>query len=397
MLFKSAYDDMTKSLNNLMARAVSQAKLMGLRSVVPHALFVVTHQALGDEANRLLDESGVEAAAYCMKVFEELKVMPRVTRYEGEISVHEATKQILERAAAAESDGSTESAARAVMVELLRADGILKEADEGDPFAELDGLIGLGSVKEEVHRLVELVKFNQARRAKGLGSESLTHHFIFTGNPGTGKTTVARIIADIYRKLGVLKKGHLVEVDRAKLIAGYIGQSDAKTEAVINEALDGVLFIDEAYSLTAAGRNDYGRQVVEILLKRMDDLRDRLVVIAAGYTREMQEFVAFNPGLESRFTKYIDFPDYSADEMVQIFASMAKAKEYMLSDAAAEQVRRRVGQEVTSGRAAKGNARFVRNLFKETTERMATRVMAGGRASKRDLQLIEAEDVPWIG
>ena len=389
---------MTKGLNNLVARAVSQAKLMGLRSVVPHALFVVTHQALGDEANQLLREAGVDAAAYCQKLFTELTAMPRVTRYEGEIPVHEVTRRILERAAAAESDGSIESAARAVMVELLRADGVLKEtADEGDPFAELEGLIGLGSVKEEVRRLVELVKFNQARQAKGLGSESLTHHFIFTGNPGTGKTTVARIIAGIYKKLGVLKKGHLVEVDRAKLIAGYIGQSDAKTEAVINEALDGVLFIDEAYSLTAAGRNDYGRQVVEILLKRMDDLRDRLVVIVAGYTREMQEFVAFNPGLESRFTKYIDFPDYSADEMVQIFASMAKAKEYVLSDAAVEQVRRRVEQEVASGQAAKGNARFVRNLFKETTERMATRVMAGWRASKRDLQLIEAEDVPWIG
>ena len=389
---------MTASLNNLVARAVSQAKLMGLRSVVPHALFVVTHQALGDEANQLLRESGLDAAAYCQKLFTELTAMPRVKRYDGEIPVHEVTNLILERAAAAESDGSIESAARTVMVELLRADGVLKEtADEGDPFAELEGLIGLGSVKEEVRRLVELVKFNQARQAKGLGSESLTHHFIFTGNPGTGKTTVARIIAGIYKKLGVLKKGHLVEVDRAKLIAGYIGQSDAKTEAVINEALDGVLFIDEAYSLTAAGRNDYGRQVVEILLKRMDDLRDRLVVIAAGYTREMQEFVAFNPGLESRFTKYIDFPDYSADEMVQIFASMAKAKEYVLSDAAVDQVRRRVEQEVASGRAAKGNARFVRNLFKETTERMATRVMAGGRASKRDLQLIEAEDVPWIG
>lgn len=389
---------MTKGLNNLMERAVCQAKLLGLRSVVPHALFVVTHQALGDEANRVLDESGIDAAAYCQKVFAELTAMPRVTQYEGEIPVHEATKQILERTAAVERHGGTMEAARVVMEELLRADGMLKETtDEGDPFAELAGLIGLGSVKEEARRLVELVKFNQARQAKGLGGESLTHHFIFTGNPGTGKTTVARIIAGIYKKLGVLKKGHLVEVDRAKLIAGYIGQSDAKTEAVINEALDGVLFIDEAYSLTAAGRNDYGRQVVEILLKRMDDLRDRLVVIAAGYTKEMQRFVAFNPGLESRFTKYIDFPDYSADEMTQIFASMAKAKEYVLSDAVVEQVRRRVEQEVASGRAAKGNARFVRNLFKETTERMASRVMAEGRASKRDLQLIEVEDVPWIG
>ena len=191
---------MTKALNILLASAVSQAKLLGLQSVVPHALFVVTHQALGDEANRVLREAGVDARAYCLKVFEELKAMPRVTRYEGEIPIHEATRRILEEVAA-ESGGRTVDMARAVLVALLRADGVLKESDGGDPFAELDALIGLDTVKAEVHKLVELVKFTQARQKNGLSCGPLTSHFVFTGNPGTGKTTVARIMAKVFKAL----------------------------------------------------------------------------------------------------------------------------------------------------------------------------------------------------
>lgn len=389
---------MTKALNNLLARSVSQAKLLGLRSVVPHALFVVTHQALGDDANQLLTSMGVDARAYCLKVFDELKSMPRVKRREGEIPVHEATKRILERAEkrALEMDAArTESApCRLVLEELLRADGVLKEPDDGrDPFAELDALIGLDAVKSEVHRLVELVKFNAARQKNGLGSEPLTSHFVFTGNPGTGKTTVARIIAGIYRKLGVLKKGHLVEVDRSKLVAGYIGQSAIQTNAAVDAAMDGVLFIDEAYSLVAGGPNDYGGEVIATLLKRMEDARDRLVVIAAGYTGEMERFVSSNPGLKSRFTKFIDFPDYTAAELTRIFASMASSNDYVCSRAVLDEVGRRLSASVTSGSAANGNARLVRNLFAATKERMALRVMNIRRPSKRQLQEIELEDV----
>lgn len=384
--------NMTENLNKLLACAVSQAKLLGLRSVVPHVLFVVAHQALGDDANRLLASSGVDAAAYCLKVFDELRAMPRVKRYEGEISVHAATRQILEKVAA-ESGGSTADMARAVLVALLRADGVLKESDDGDPFAELDALIGLDAVKTEVHKLVELVKFTQARQKNGLSCGPLTNHFVFTGNPGTGKTTVARIVAGIYRELGVLKRGHLVEVDRSKLVAGYVGQSAIQTNAVIDSAMDGVLFIDEAYSLVSGGANDYGGEVIATLLKRMEDARDRLVVIVAGYTQEMERFVASNPGLKSRFTKFIDFPDYTAAELARIFEAMMQASDYVCSPLVLDAISKRISAAVVSGGGANGNARAVRNLFAATKERMALRVMNIRHPSKRQLQEIELEDV----
>ena len=386
---------MTKALDNLLAWATSQAKLLGLQSVVPHALFVVTHQALGEEANRLLTSMGVDARAYCLKVFEELKTMPRVTRYEGEIPIHEATRRVLKNAEKRIAWAARPESApyRLVLEELLRADGVLKESGDGDPFAELDALIGLDTVKAEVHKLVELVKFTQARQKNGLSCGPLTSHFVFTGNPGTGKTTVARIIAGIYRELGVLKRGHLVEVDRSKLVAGYVGQSAIQTNAVIDAAMDGVLFIDEAYSLVSGGANDYGGEVIATLLKRMEDARDRLVVIVAGYTKEMERFVSSNPGLKSRFMKFINFPDYSVAELTRIFEAMMQASDYVCSSSVSEAISKRISAVVASGGAANGNARAVRNLFAATKERMALRVMNIRHPSKRQLQEIELEDV----
>lgn len=384
----------TKGLNELLTRAVCQAKMMGHGSVVPHVLFVVAYQALSpDAAAALLTSLGVDAREYCLKVFEELKAMPRASECAGEIPLHPSTLKILENAAGIDA-GNVVEAARAVLIALLRADGVVTEAeDEGDPFAELEGLIGLGRVKGEVRKLAEMVKFNMARKAQGLGCESLTSHFVFTGNPGTGKTTVARIIVRIYKKLGVLKKGHLVEVDRSKLVAGYIGQSAIQTNAVLDAAMDGVLFIDEAYSLVSGGRSDYGDEVIATLLKRMENARDRLVVIVAGYENEMRRFVASNPGLESRFTKYIDFPDYSVAELTRIFEAMAKAQDYICSTATVSAVRAKMEQAVASGIAQKGNARYARNLFKAATERMALRVMSRSGATRRQLQTIEAEDI----
>ena len=319
--------------------------------------------------------------------------MPRASECAGEVPLHPLTLKILENAADIDA-GNVVEAARTVLIALLRADGVVTEAeDEGDPFAELEGLIGLGRVKDEVRKLAEMVKFNMARKAQGLGCESLTSHFVFTGNPGTGKTTVARIIARIYKKLGVLKKGHLVEVDRSKLVAGYIGQSAIQTNAVLDAAMDGVLFVDEAYSLVSGGRSDYGGEVIATMLKRMEDARDRLVVIVAGYENEMRRFVASNPGLESRFTKYVDFPDYSAAELTRIVETMAKVQDYICSSAAVSAVRAKMEQAVASGIAQKGNARYARNLFKAATERMALRVMSRSGATRRQLQTIEAEDI----
>ena len=238
----------------------------------------------------------------------------------------------------------------------------------------LDALVGLAPVKAEVHKLVSFIQIQKMRTAKGLKVAPISYHCVFTGNPGTGKTTVARIIADIYREMGVVKRGHLVETDRSGLIGEYVGQTAVKTNKIVDSALDGVLFIDEAYSLVQGGQNDYGREAIATLLKRMEDDRDRLVVILAGYTGEMQEFVASNPGLRSRFNRYIDFPDYSAVELAEIFLSLAAKSEYCCSSDVRASLRDIMERAIMGKDRTFGNARYVRNLFESAIERQAVRL-----------------------
>ena len=285
---------------------------------------------------------------------------------------------------------------REMLEELLESSraNLRRVVDVGDPVADLEGLIGLGSVKEEVRKLMSLIQFNAARQAKGLPAESLTNNFVFTGNPGTGKTTVARILARIYAKLGVLKRGHLVEVGRADLVAGYVGQSAERTKKVIESALDGVLFIDEAYSLAQGGHSDYGQEVIATLVQEMERWRERLVVVVAGYGDEMHKFVGMNPGLQSRFTKYIDFPDYTAEELLQVFRLLVRKNGYACSDKAEARVKTRMDELVWTADRHSGNARAVRNLFGAVKERMATRVVATGCRSKDSLVRIEEADIP---
>ena len=259
--------------------------------------------------------------------------------------------------------------------------------------SELDALVGLSSVKEEIKTLSNFIKIQQKRKEQGLKSSSVSYHCVFTGNPGTGKTTVARIVAQIYKDLGILSKGHLVETDRAGLVAEYVGQTAVKTNKIIDSALDGVLFIDEAYSLIGTGQ-DYGKEAIATLLKRMEDDRNRLVVILAGYSKEMQDFINTNPGLQSRFNRYIEFPDYSAEELLQIFEKNIAKFDYKLEKEARVAMAEYFQNAVENKDANFGNARFVRNIFEKTLEKQANRLSTDPDLDTEELTLITKEDLP---
>ena len=258
---------------------------------------------------------------------------------------------------------------------------------------ELQSLIGLANVKEEITTLMNFIRIQKLREEQGLKIPPLSYHCVFTGNPGTGKTTVARIVSKIYKEIGILSQGHLVETDRSGLCAEYVGQTAPKTNKIIDSALDGVLFIDEAYSLVSESGNDYGKEAIATLLKRMEDDRDRLVVILAGYTNEMRKFIDSNPGLQSRFNRYIEFPDYSADELYQIFLFNAKKYEYRLSEEADRVLREAMETAVANKDKNFGNGRFVRNVFEKVIECQANRLASVGGINGEILSIIEAEDI----
>ena len=231
------------------------------------------------------------------------------------------------------------------------------------------------------------------RKERGMSVSNLSYHCVFTGNPGTGKTTVARIVAEIYKELGVLKKGHLVETDRSGLVGEYVGQTAPKTNAIIDSALDGVLFIDEAYSLVQGGQGDYGKEAISTLLKRMEDDRDRLVVILAGYSKEMDDFINSNSGLQSRFNRYIEFPDYSSEELLQIFDFIIKKNEFVLTDEASNLVKEVIAKAVANKNNNFGNARYIRNLFEKVITQQANRIATAENISNEVLSKIEAVDI----
>ena len=258
--------------------------------------------------------------------------------------------------------------------------------------AELDGYIGLENVKEVVRSLINLVRVHQMREENGLPNTDLSLHMVFSGNPGTGKTTIARLMARIYHSLGILSKGQLVEVDRSGLVAGYVGQTALKTGKVIESAMGGVLFIDEAYALNGGTQNDFGQEAIDTILKAMEDHRDDLVVIVAGYVDLMEAFIHSNPGLESRFNRFLHFEDYTLDEMMGIFAMRCEKGCYTLEADAESAVRAYIQEENDSG-ISFGNGRGVRNLFEKILVQQANRLAAMETVTKEDLMKITAADV----
>jgi energy-coupling factor transporter ATP-binding protein EcfA2 len=257
--------------------------------------------------------------------------------------------------------------------------------------AELDALVGLTSVKAEVRRLSSLLQVQALRAERGLPTIETSHHLVFTGNPGTGKTTVARLLAQIYRSVGVVSTGQLVETDRADLVAGFVGQTAIKTAKVLESALGGMLLIDEAYALARGGDNDFGREAIDTLVKFMEDHRDDLAIVAAGYPTEMAELIDANPGLKSRFTRTIEFPDYTDRELVSIFVSLGERSQYTLSDDAVGRLAELIAAEPRT--RGFGNARFVRNLFESAVSHQAMRLAPLVDPSNEQLTLLVAADL----
>lgn len=262
---------------------------------------------------------------------------------------------------------------------------------------ELDSLIGLDSVKRLIYELQAYLEIQRRREKENLANETIVLHAIFRGNPGTGKTTVARIIGNLFKEMGMLKKGHVIEVERADLVGEYIGHTALKTREQIRNALGGVLFIDEAYSLARGGEKDFGKEAIDTMVKAMEDYKDNLILILAGYKDEMTWFLETNPGLSSRFPLHIDFPDYSINELLAIAEQMLKKREYQLTEEAKKELENVLIQKIYIRKEHNGNARLVRNLIEKAIRQQAVRLVKQLHVTRNDLMLISWQDIHHAG
>ncbi len=258
---------------------------------------------------------------------------------------------------------------------------------------DLDELVGMRNIKQDVHSLMNFIKVTKLREKRGMRVPKISYHLVFTGNPGTGKTTIARLVARLYYHMGILPQGQLVETDRSSLVAGYMGQTAIKTQKVIQQAMGGVLFIDEAYSLNSGHEDSYGKEAIETILKAMEDHRDELVVIVAGYPELMRQFITSNPGLSSRFSKYFDFEDYSGEELLAIFECFCEKNGYRLTDEAAKVLLRRFDKLYAARNEHFGNARTARNIFEKAINVQADRIAGKEYITDTDLIELTKEDI----
>lgn len=281
--------------------------------------------------------------------------------------------------------------------------GLKKEENDGEAstenpkvqelFKELDMLIGLRDVKKVIFEVQAFVEIQKRRTKEKLLAEPTVLHAVFKGNPGTGKTTVARIVAKLYKEIGVLQKGHLIEVERADLVGEYIGHTAQKTREQLKKAIGGVLFIDEAYSLARGGEKDFGKEAIDVLVKSMEDNKDNLILILAGYKDEMDWFLKTNPGLRSRFPLHIDFPDYKIEELMEIANLMIKARQYQLTNESQVTLERILRSHVLTNHEYSGNARFVRNIVESAMRQQAARLISKTKTSREDLMTLETLDI----
>ena len=296
--------------------------------------------------------------------------------------------------AGATSYASPEAALEAMKGQLNKEEIPEEELNLEDLMNELNSLTGLDEVKEDIKSLINILKVKKLREERGMKQPSVSLHMVFSGNPGTGKTTVARLLAKIYKCIGILPKGQLVEVDRSGLVEGYVGHTAIKTKEVVESALGGILFIDEAYTLTAGKDDkDFGQEAVDTLLKLMEDNRDNLVVIVAGYTDLMEDFVDSNPGLRSRFNKYIFFKDYTGDQLYEIFLANCKKQEYEPNEAGKKYVKEYLTKRANEHDENFANAREVRNYIERAIARQATRIVSLDKVSDKQLRTLTKADL----